>query len=409
VLTAKQAEDIIIDLVPSLGTETVELSSGVGRILAQAIASELDFPHWDNSAMDGYAVKFSDVAQSSPERPAVLKIIETIPAGVRSQKTVEAGEAARIFTGACLPSGADTVIMQEQTQLLDGDLVGILHPPSALGEFVRRRASFYKAGNPLLEAGIAIEAPEIAILAAAQCRDLKVYQRPRVAIFSTGDELVSVEQPLQPGQIVDSNQYALMTFAAQAGAIPTYLGIVKDEPQATENIIAQAIANADVILSSGGVSVGERDYVEKVLDALGAEIHIRSVAVKPGKPLTVATFPHLPHQPLYFGLPGNPVSALVSCWRFVRPALKKLSGIKDNWKTQFIKARSQQDLHSDGKRETYLWGKLNLVAGNYEFSPASGSQNSGNLINLARTTGLAMLPIGKTLVAEGEEIEVLQI
>ncbi|PSB03025.1 molybdopterin molybdenumtransferase [Merismopedia glauca CCAP 1448/3] len=398
-----------MNLVSSIDTEIVDISLSAGRILAQPLASQLDFPHWDNSAMDGYAVRFTDVETCTPEQPAILKVVETIAAGSQPQLVIHPGEAARIFTGACLPLGADTIVMQEQAQLQDEDRVAILNSPSVLGEFVRHRASFYQAGNTLLESGTLIKAPEIAILAAAQCQQLTVFRRPRVVVFSTGDELVSIGQSLQPGQIVDSNHYALMVFAAQAGAIPTYLGIVKDEEKATKNMVAQAIAKADIVLSSGGVSVGEHDYVEKVLEALGAEIHIRSVAVKPGKPLTVATFPQLPHQPIYFGLPGNPVSALVSCWRFVAPALKKLSGIKDNWKPEFIKARSQHNLRSDGKRETYLWGKLDLVAGNYEFSLAGGSQNSGNLINLAQTTGLAMLPVGKTSISQGEEVEVLKI
>jgi molybdopterin molybdotransferase len=408
-LLAQDAENIIMNLVSPMDTETVEISSSAGRILAQEIVSQVDFPHWDNSAMDGYAVKFSDVENCTPERSPTLKVVETIAAGSQPLKTIESGETARIFTGACLPAGTDTIVMQEQTQVENGDRVTILHPPAALGEFVRRKGSFYQAGNILLKSGISIQAPEIAILAAAQCQQLTVYQRPRVAIFSTGDELVSIAQSLESGKIVDSNHYALMLFAAQAGAIPTYLGIVQDDAKATKNMVDQAIAHADVVLSSGGVSVGEHDYVEKVLEELGAEIHIRSVAIKPGKPLTVAKFDRLPHQPLYFGLPGNPVSALVSCWRFVGPALKKLSGYKDNWKPEFIKARSQHDLLSDGKRETYLWGKLDLVAGNYEFSPASGHQNSGNLINLAQTTGLAMLPIGTTSVRGGEIVEVLKI
>lgn len=408
-LSAQEAENILINLVSPLGTETVDLSSCSGRIIAEAIASRLDFPHWDNSAMDGYAVRFADVENSTPEQPSILKIVDAIAAGNEATGQIQPGETARIFTGACLPPGADTIVVQEETQKQGEGTVAILRSPSRLGEYVRRKGSYYQAGNTLLTAGIAINAPEIAILAAAQCLELTVYQRPRVAIFSTGDELVSATEPLEVGKIVDSNHYALMEFAARAGAMPNYLGIVKDDRQATREMIAKAIANADVILSSGGVSVGEHDYVEKVLEELGAEIHIRSVAVKPGKPLTVATFPQLPHQPIYFGLPGNPVSALVSCWRFVQPVLKKISGIKEGWQPQFIKARSRHDLRSDGKRESYFWGKLELIDGMYEFSLANGAQNSGNLINLAGTTALAKLAIGITAVNCGEEVEILKI
>jgi molybdopterin molybdotransferase len=301
--------------------------------------------------------------------------------------------------------------MQEETRRED-NRVFILASPKPQ-EFVRHRASFYEAGTELLPAGIMLNAPEIAVLAAAQCTQLNVYRKPRVVIFSTGDELVTPDKPLQPGQIVDSNQYALTALVIQSGAEPQILGIVKDEPEALQQAIAQAISTADVVLSSGGVSVGDYDYVEQILASLGAEIHIRAVAVKPGKPLTVATFPAnqsaTQHSCLYFGLPGNPVSALVSFWRFVQPALKKLSGLANNWQPVFVQARSRDELRSDGKRETYLWGKLLLINGVYEFQRAGGSHSSGNLINLAQTNALAVLPADQKLIAAGEQVQVLQV
>jgi molybdopterin molybdotransferase len=258
----------------------------------------------------------------------------------------------------------------------------------------------------MLQPGILLKAADIAVLATAQCTQLRVYRRPRVAIFSTGDELVTPEQPLKPGQIVDSNQYALASFVTSNGGIPKKLGIIPDDRQKLKTAIASAIKSADLVLSTGGVSVGDYDYVEQILTELGGEIHISSVAIKPGKPLTVAKFSN---NCLYFGIPGNPVSALVSCWRFVQPALKKLSGLKDNWQPIFIKARSRNELRSGGKRETYFWGKLHLVYGIYEFELAGGSQNSANLINLAQTNGLAVLPRGQTIIARGEQVEVMQV
>lgn len=413
-LPAKEAESMILDLVQpfdqQLDTELVELSSATGRILATPVTSQLDFPHWDNSAMDGYAVRYTDVKSCSPEQPAVLEIIEEIAAGQEPQCTVQAGQASRIFTGACMPKGADTVVMQERTRR-DGNRVFILEAPQPQA-FVRYRASFYQAKTPLLKAGITLKAPEIAVLAAAQCTQLPVYRRPRVAILSTGNELVTPDQPLQPGQIVDSNQYALAAFVTLAGGVPVPLGIVRDEPEALKNAITRAIASADIVLSTGGVSVGDYDYVDRILAELGAQIHIRSVAVKPGKPLTVATFPSESKRPvLYFGLPGNPVSALVSCWRFVQPALWKLSGLpQEAWYPMLVQATSQHDLRSDGRRETYIWGQLRLDGtGTYQFHLASGSHSSGNLINLAQTTGLAVLPVGQTFIGVGEPVQVLQI
>jgi molybdopterin molybdotransferase len=405
-LPAQQAEALILELVqplnPTQHTETVDLLAALDRILAAPVSSPLDFPHWDNSAMDGYAVRYEDV-QSCHQNPVTLQIIEEIPAGYQPQKTVQPGQAARILTGSMMPPGADTIVIQEDTQRQE-NTVTILAAPQPQA-FVRHRAEFYQAGNPLLQPGTVLTAPDIAVLAAAQCIQVPVYRRPRVAILSTGSELVAPDQPLQPGQIVDSNQYALAALIASAGAEPILLGIVPDEPEALKQTIAAALQSADMVLSSGGVSVGDYDYVDRILAELGAVIHIRAVAVKPGKPLTVATFPNA----LYFGLPGNPVSALVTFWRFVLPAIKKLSGRSTGWEPQFVSGRSLQDLRSDGKRETYLWGRVSLIQGEYQFQLASGSHSSGNLINLAQTNCLAMIPIGEKYLPAGELINLLQV
>jgi molybdopterin molybdotransferase len=404
-LAASEAETIILSLVrPIQELETIALPEVRGRILATAVSSSLDFPYWDNSAMDGYAVRYEDVAACSRDRPAILKIIEEIPAGYRPKLTVEAGETARIFTGAMLPEGTDTIVIQENTQR-EGDLVRVFSAPKPQ-EFVRHRGSFYRAGNPMLNAGIRLTPADIAILATAQCTSLNVYRRPRAAIFSTGDELVTPETPLAAGQIVDSNQYALASSVENSGGIAVRMGIVPDDRQRLKQTIVRAIETADMVLSTGGVSVGDYDYVDDILAELGADIRIRSVAIKPGKPLTVAIFPN---SCLYFGIPGNPVSALVSYWRFVEPALKKLAGLPDNWHPFFIKARSSQELRSDGKRESYLWGKLVLVDGCYEFQLATGSHNSGNLINLSQTNGLAVVPIGITKIEAGDWVKVMQV
>ncbi|MGH1396531.1 MAG: molybdopterin molybdotransferase MoeA [Trichormus sp.] len=405
-LSVRDAENIIFNLVQPLqslqDTEVVDLFAANKRILATPVTSSLDFPHWDNSAMDGYAVRYEDVKNSTAEQPVKLKIVSEIPAGYQPQFTLQPGEAARIFTGAVIPNGADTIVMQENTRR-ENDKVWILTTPQ-LGEFVRRKASYYQAGTELLPAGIKLNAAEIAVLAAAQCPQVRVYRRPRVAIFSTGDELVTVNQSLQPGHIVDSNQYALAALVEQSGAEPILMGIVKDNPTALAATIQTAVANADIVISSGGVSVGDYDYIDKILDSLGAKIHIRAVAMRPGKPLTVATFPQ---SPIYFGLPGNPAAVLVTFWRFVQPAIQKLAGLAEGWEVEFIKVRSHDHLQSNGKRETYIWGRLHLIDGVYEFHKAEGSHSSGNLINLAHTNALAVLPIGQTLISPGDEVQVL--
>ncbi len=409
-LSVSEAEKIIFDLAKPLNhlkdLENVNLLTAIGRILASPVTSQLDFPHWDNSAMDGYAVIYQDVREASKEKPAVLNIVEDIPAGYEPQSNIQSGEAARIFTGALMPKGADTVVMQENTRR-EENRVFILKAPQA-EEFVRHRATYYQAGTELLPAGIQLNAPEIAILAAAQCTKLKVYRRPRVAILSTGNELITPDATLKAGQIVDSNQYALAALVKQSGGEPLMLGIIKDEPEALKKAIAEAIANADIVLSSGGVSVGDYDYVEQILESLGGKIKVDSVAMKPGKPLTVASF-QMPHSSIYFGLPGNPASALVSYWRFVQPVIKKCSSIVEGWQPIFIKAKTRDNLNSNGKRETYIWGKLDLVNGVYQFSAAAGNKSSGTLINLAQTNALAVVEVCKKSVGVGEEVQVLKV
>lgn len=405
-LSVLEAEAIIYSLIQpldsQLDTETVDLLGATGRILAKPITSHLDFPHWDNSAMDGYAVRYEDVFDCNPENPAVLSIIEEIPAGYQPKLTLAPGQTARIFTGAVIPAGADTIVMQEVTQREENQVFIKAAPKPQ--EFIRKKASYYQAGNELLPAGILLNAPEIAVLAAAQCNKLCVYRKVKVAILSTGDELVTVDKTLQPGQIVDSNNYALIANVQQLGAEAISYGIVPDNEEVLKATIEKAIKGADIIISSGGVSVGEYDYVEKILESLGGKLHIRSVAMKPGKPLTVAAFPG---SKIYFGLPGNPASALVTFWRFVQPAIKKLSGLASGWQPTIIKVKASNELRSDGKRETYIWGKLKLINGEYEFEIAGGNQVSGNLINLAQTNALAILPEATKSILPGQQVNVL--
>lgn len=410
-IPADTAETQILDLVVPLDSrrdcETVPLLEATGRILSESVISPLDFPHWDNSAMDGYAVRYEDVSNASADHPVELAISEEISAGKAPQQLVEPGQAARIFTGAMLPTGADTIVIQENTQR-EGDRVQILAAPEPRA-FIREKGTFVQAGERVLSVGSVVYAPEVAVLAAVQRSEVQVYRRPRVAILSTGNELVLPDEQLQPGQIVDSNQYALASLVRQAGAIPLCKGIVPDEPNKLREAIAAALEEADMVLSSGGVSVGDYDYVDPILSDLGATLHIRSVAVKPGKPLTVAAFPKRLPPLLYFGLPGNPVSALVSFWRFVAPALRKLSGRSGNWQAPFVSARSRQILKAGGKRETYLWGQLHATPSGLEFSLTPGSYSSGNLINITGTQGLAVVPIGVTEIEPGTHVRVLWV
>ncbi len=406
-LSVRDAEATILNAIQPLDNqqdiEFVDLLMANNRILATPVTSSFDFPHWDNSAMDGYAVRYADVEQARADKPIILTVLEEIPAGYQPQVTIKPGEAARIVTGAVMPTGADTVIMQERTHQEENRVFIFAAPQPE--EFVRRKGDFYQAGKELLPAGISLTASEIAVLAAAGREQVCVFRRPRVAIFSSGNELVMPEEMLKPGQIVDSNQYALATLVRELGAEVLLLGIVKDDPTTLKEIIDYALANADIVLSTGGISVSDYDYIDKILVSLGAKVHFSSVQMRPGKPLTFATFPNS----LYFGLPGNPVSPLVTCWRFVQPTIKKLAGLSKGWEGKFLKVRSHSELQSNGKMETYIWGKLHLVNGVYQFHKAEGNYSSGNLINLSQTSALAVLPVGKTLVCPGEEVFVLHL
>jgi molybdopterin molybdotransferase len=415
-LSVQDAETKILSLThpldPDRDRQWIALDEAQGRILAADVQSTLDFPYWDNSAMDGYAVRSADLETCGAASPVTLDVVMEIPAGHAPQYGISAGQAARIFTGAMMPTGADAVVMQERTQR-DGDRVIILERPEPYA-WVRAKGDYYRAGSPLLYDGTRLNAPEIAILATAQCAVVAVYRQPIVSLLSTGNELITPDQTLQTGQIIDSNQPAIAALVGQTGAIVRRLGIIPDERSALKQAIESAIATSDVVISTGGVSVGDYDYVEEILVELGGTLHIQSVAVKPGKPLTVATFPNpAPNNPrliLYFGLPGNPVSAPVGFWRFVQPALKKLSGRSHGWGPTFIRAVSRLALKADGKRETYLWGQLVLMPdGTYEFDLAGGSHSSGNLINLANTNGLAVLSCDRPAVAAGDWVLVMQV
>jgi molybdopterin molybdotransferase len=406
-ISTDRATSLILEISQAItDTELVPLHLAQGRILAESIISKLDFPHWDNSAMDGYAVRWSDLQAGIDH----FQVISEIPAGVAPTKNIESGQAARIFTGAMLPMGADTIVIQENTQRTGNDLQ-IITPAQVRGEFVRQRGDFAQAGDTLLTKGIRLLPASIAVLAAAQYPQVQVYRQPRVAILSTGNELVQPSETLAPGQIVDSNQYALTALIQQWGGEPVLMGNAPDNPLELAGMIQQAIDSADIVLSTGGVSVGDYDYVDRVLAELGGEIQLTAVAVKPGKPLTVATFQRNGQQILYFGLPGNPVSALVSCWRFIYLGFQQVAGIAHP-QLPWTAAVTGVDLRSDNKRESYLWGRVEINSDRpeliQEFMPVAGGHSSGNLINLAQANALAMLPVGQNAAA-GSVVRVLMI
>lgn len=426
-LSVAEAEKIILNLIHPFNSEQdselIEISQGLQRILATDIYSNWDLPHWHSAAMDGYALHYADLVDLELNLEACQFAIAptAIAAGHNNQLTLGNREAMRIFTGGMMPLGADTVIMQEDTEVVmteAGKFLKLKAKPTQ-GEYVRRQGEYIKAGDKLLGAGTRLGATEIGAIAAIGQSQVRVLRQPKVAIISTGDELVSLASfaktahhhgTLASGQIIDSNLHALAALVTQAGAIAIPLGTVADDRQAMRELFQRAIAEADLIISSGGVSVGDYDHVEQLLESLGADIHGRSVAIKPGKPLTVATISKPAHRPIIcFGLPGNPASAMICFWRFIRGAIAKLNGANPReWVPQFIQAHTTQDLHSQGRRETYLWGELTYVKGKPLFAPKQ-NYSSGNLVSITSTKAIAVMRVHQTYVPQGDQVLVMVI
>ena len=318
-ISVEKALSLILSEIKEMGTERVDITASLGRVIAENIFSKRDNPPWNNSAMDGYALRYEDIRGGSREKPAVLRVTEDLPAGYTAKNPVSKGEAIRIMTGAPIPNGADTVVMVEDTEK-DGENVKIFRE-TTLGENIRRAGEDIKTGELVVPEGTVIRPAEVGIMATCGRAFVSVYQRPRVAVVSTGDELVDVDEEITEGKIVTSNSYTLSSMAIECGAVAFQLGIAKDTKKALKEKLLQAL-HADVIITSGGVSVGDFDFVKDVLKELGSEMKFWKVAMKPGKPLAFGTIGGKPA----FGLPGNPVSCMVCFEQFVRPSLLKMMG-----------------------------------------------------------------------------------
>ena len=399
-LTVEEAQEIVLDSVSVSGTERVPLSESQGRVLAEDVAPKYDVPPHDNSSVDGYAVRAADTAGASAEDPRRLKVLEEIPAGTVPDETVGPGSTSRIMTGAILPEGADAVVMVENTRQGDGE-VEILKAVAS-GQNVRYRGEDVKEGRNVLFAGAEIGPGEIGLLAAFQRSQVSVRRRPDVAILSTGDEVVEIDEALVPGKIVNSNSYSLAALVRECDARPVNLGIARDSEAEIASAIRSAV-NADVILSTGGVSVGDYDYVKKVLEDLGADMRFWRVKMKPGKPLAYGMLQGKP----FFGLPGNPVSCMVSFLLFARPAIRKMMGYSpQDWHLPTVPAVLENDLAAGGDRRHYLRARITRTGGRFHASTVAG-QGSGMLSSMTGTNGLVIVETGVTSVARGTEVSVL--
>jgi molybdopterin molybdotransferase len=391
-LSVEQAQAEILGRARRLPTERVDVLAALGRVLAEPIRSTRVIPPWPNSSMDGYAVRAADTRPST-----TLQVVDRVIAGSLPKRAVGAGEAVRIFTGAPLPQGADAVIPQEDVDARDGIIAlrGAVEP----GAYVRPAGEDVRAGDLVLEPGRPIGPPEIGILATLGRTQVTVSRRPRVAVLSTGNELADLGTEPTAAQIPNSNTYALMAQISEAGGLPINLGVAPDRLDAIAERIGRG-AEADVLVTSAGVSVGELDLVREALVNAGAELHLWKVDMRPGKPITFGSM----GGRAVFGLPGNPVSAMVTFELFVRPMLFAMQGRRGPARPT-IRATALAPIVNRGSRRGYLRVVLEAREGRWG-ARLTGDQGSGILRSMVQADGLAILP-GDTSVAPGQEIEVI--
>jgi molybdopterin molybdotransferase len=394
-VTVEEALEQILAAVNPLPPEKVCLADALGRILKEDIRSDRDIPPKNNSAMDGFAVRAADTKGASKRRPVVLRVIEDVPAGYLPSKKVQAGETVRIMTGAPIPEGADAVVRVEDTES-EGSRVRVF-VSARKGMDVRLAGEDVKAGELVIQKGSAVRPAEAGMLAALGRSFVYMHQKPLVAIVSTGDELLDIDQRPAPGKIVNSNGYALAAQVMECGAVPMQLGIARDSKNDLAEKFRMAL-RADVILSSGGVSVGDYDLVRDIMKELGSRMQFWRVAMRPGRPLAFGT---MGGKPL-FGLPGNPVSSMVSFEQFVRPALLKMMGHRHLYRRAVCATLKENISKQEGFRY-FLRACLECKDGRYTVT-TTGKQGSGILKSMVRANALIVLPAGLTEVKKGETV-----
>jgi molybdopterin molybdotransferase len=383
-ITVEQARELVFSGLKVMPAEDVPILEALGRVLAEDITSDIDVAPFDNSAMDGFAVRAADLDGASVENPVELDVIDHIAAGDAPQMVVGPGQAARIMTGAPMPDGADSVVMVERTRPTSGDggtgsrVAFELEP--RLGEHVRRRGEEVSAGDVVLSEGEVIGPAAIGLLASTGHATVPVHARPRVAIISTGSELVEVAEKPGPGKIRNSNSYSIAAQVLATGAIPVRFPIVPDDVDSTRQAFERAADECDYIITSGGVSVGDFDYVKPVLEQLG-ELTFCKVAMRPGNPQTLGSIKGVP----FFGLPGNPTSTYVGFEIFVRPSLRKMMGFSAVDRP-VTRARLSHDVKKKQDRRYYLRGRVER-----DESAEHGGESCGYVASLSGSQSSALL------------------
>jgi molybdopterin molybdotransferase len=399
--TVHEASQRILAAAKPLGVEHVPLATALGRVLAEDVRSPLDHPPWDNSSMDGYAVRAADVTTASDAAPTVLPVLETVRAGQRPSRRLEAGTAIRVMTGAPVPDGADTVIRVEDTN--GGEHSVAIRDARDAGRNVRPRGEDLRIGDIAVPRGTTLGPAHLGVLASVGVAQAPVHRVPRVAVLASGDELVDVDrfdEVLRGDRIVSSNSYTLRASVQAAGAEPVYLGIAPDDPAAYERQL-RGVSGCDLLITSGGVSVGAFDFTKDVLRSLGAALHLWRVKMRPGAPLGFGTLGDMP----WLGLPGNPVSAMVTFELFARPLIRRLRGEGRIFaRTMHLRVRDEIVLAAPlthFMRVTIEW------ADDGPWARLTGPQGSGLLTSMARADALLVIPPEQQRVQPGTTLEAL--
>lgn len=400
----------VLSLAPVLPAERRPILEALGQVLDEDVYASYDIPPHDNAAMDGYAVRWEDTQGASHQHPAVLRVIGNLGAGYAPDAAVQPGTAIRIMTGAVIPPGASAVVQFEHTGegQVSGGQQAALRPsvqvfrPAGEGVNIRRAGEDVRQGALILRRGSTIRPAEVGVLASMGAGEVRVVRRPRVAILSTGDELVDVDEPLAPGKIRDSNRYALAAQVLRCGAVPVMLGISRDSENELIAKLREAQARADMLLTSAGVSVGDYDFTKKVLSREG-EISFWQVRMRPGKPLAFGRVGQMPH----LGLPGNPVAAMLAFELFGRPALLKMMG-KTNWRRPEVEAILHGAVENrDGRRSFY---RVFVSRADSQWQARlTGPQGSGILTSMALANGLLVVPEGVRRAQEGDRVRVMML
>jgi len=382
---------ILADVATVAPEETLPVARGLGRVLARDVLAPFDVPPADNSAVDGYAVRGSDLAAGKATR---MRVVAELPAGAVFKGRVGSGETLRIMTGALMPAGADTVVPQELSERADEWIDLRLVDP---GANVRARGEDVRAGEVVLRAGAVLRPQDLGLVASLGFADVRVHRRPRVALFSTGDEVVEPGRPRDPGQIYDANRFSLGGMVAGAGAESLDLGIVPDVSEVLRERLLQAARTADVVLTSGGVSVGDYDLVKSVLAEIGS-IDFWQVAMQPGRPFAVGRIA----EARFFGLPGNPVASMLCFHLFVRPALWKMGG-RTRLDPECVTATAVEPMRKRAGRREFKRGVLRFTDRGYEVS-TTGPQGSGILSSMVAANCLIILEEARGDVKAGERV-----